>query len=202
MVVKGFRFGMVLQFAIGPLCLFIFNIATLYGFKTALSAVIAVALIDGLEIILAILGISTFINKYNTAKKLLKYFGAAVLFAFGLNNIFTVFTGNMILLSYTGSTVEIFFYTLLLTLANPLTVVFWAGIFSVKINEENMRQKDLYAFALGCILATIFFLSLIGLAGSLTQNMLSGWIVNGLNILVGLFMILFAIRSLSTNTCN
>lgn len=39
MIYKGFKFGMLLQLAIGPMCLMVFNTSTTYGFWMGLSLV-------------------------------------------------------------------------------------------------------------------------------------------------------------------
>jgi len=51
MLIKGFRFGMILQIAVGPLCLFIFQTAVTSGFFTAMIGVMGVALVDALYIL-------------------------------------------------------------------------------------------------------------------------------------------------------
>jgi hypothetical protein len=42
MIYKGFKFGMLLQLAIGPMCLMVFNTSATYGFLVALSLVLAI----------------------------------------------------------------------------------------------------------------------------------------------------------------
>ncbi|MBP1745267.1 MAG: hypothetical protein H6Q58_2245, partial [Firmicutes bacterium] len=79
MVFKGFRFGMLLQVAVGPVCLFIFQTAASSGFASAEMGVLGVAIVDALFISAAILGIGALISRYPKAEKFLKYFGAAVL---------------------------------------------------------------------------------------------------------------------------
>ena len=63
MILKGFKFGMLLQFAVGPVCIFILQMASLRGFYMAEIGVLGVVLIDGIFIICAILGISSIIDK-------------------------------------------------------------------------------------------------------------------------------------------
>ena len=55
---EGLEFGMLLQFAIGPMCLMVFNTAKNAGFLTALVLVFSVALVDTFYIILASAGAS------------------------------------------------------------------------------------------------------------------------------------------------
>lgn len=190
---SGFKFGMFLQLAVGPVCLFIFNVATNFGLAAALSGVLAVALVDGLEIILAIAGINSLMSKYKFAKEIIKYFGITVLVVFGLNNMLSAFSNVQCFIS-PDSASEVFLFTFILTLSNPLTVIFWTGIFSAKISQENMRQNDLYKFGFGCILATLCFLASVAFAGSLSQDFLPAMLLKLLNFLVGLFMFAFALK--------
>ena len=46
MITKGFKLGMMLQFAIGPVCVFIFTLGGNRGLLTAELAVLGVAIID------------------------------------------------------------------------------------------------------------------------------------------------------------
>ncbi|MHB8066216.1 MAG: LysE family transporter, partial [Ruminiclostridium sp.] len=95
MLLKGFRFGMLLQLAIGPVCIFIFQMATLNGFYIAETGVIAVVLIDGLFILLSILGVAALLKNENI-KSGLKVFGAVILFVFGLSMVTSLFGINII----------------------------------------------------------------------------------------------------------
>ena len=126
LLLKGFKFGMLLQFAIGPVCIFIFQMATLNGFYIAETGVLGVVIIDRLFILLAILGIATLIKKENV-KSGLKIFGAVILFVFGLSMIMSLFGINLIpSLSVPGSSdiKSSFLHALALTASNPLTILF------------------------------------------------------------------------------
>lgn len=74
-LIKGFKFGMLLQIAIGPVCIFIFQTACKYGFFMGERGVLAVALIDALYIFAAIWGVGSLIEKNEKAKNYLKFFG-------------------------------------------------------------------------------------------------------------------------------
>ena len=53
MILKGLRFGMILQLAIGPMCIFIFQTSIAHGFFAGEMGVLGTAIVDSLEIILA-----------------------------------------------------------------------------------------------------------------------------------------------------
>ena len=96
MIMKGFRFGMMLQLAIGPVCLFIFQTGVASGFRAALSGVLGTVAVDGCEIVLAILGVGALLQKSRNARTILQYGGAAVLVLFGLSNIAGAFSGVLL----------------------------------------------------------------------------------------------------------
>jgi len=196
MIFKGFKFGMLLQFAIGPVCIFIFQMASLKGFYSAEAGVVGVALIDGLFIFAAIFGIASVIEKKNV-KLGLKIFGAVILFVFGISTILSQFNINLLSglsMHNNYSSDNVFIKAVILTASNPLTIIFWAGVFSAKISEEDMKRKDIYSFGFGALLSTIFFLTLIALIGNFAKSFLSTSVIQILNLLVGVLLIYFSIR--------
>ena len=89
----------------------------------------------------------------------MKFFGAIVLIIFGVNNILGTFNISLIpSLNLDGnqSSNNIFLTTLILTLSSPLTIVFWAGVFSTKIIEEEMTKKEIYIWCRSSIINFIF----------------------------------------------
>jgi putative Mn2+ efflux pump MntP len=90
---------------------------------------------------------------------------------------------------------SVFLKTLVLTLSNPLTILFWVGVFSTKVSEENMNKKDMYYFGLGAVISTMTFLTTISVMGSFINNFLESTIINTLNFIVGLVLIAFGIKT-------
>jgi threonine/homoserine/homoserine lactone efflux protein len=198
MILKGFKFGLLLQIAVGPICVFIFQTAMTSGLPLALTGVVGVALIDTLYILFAILGLGALINKYDNAKKILTYFGALVLVLFGLSIIFEVL-GMPLLPSFSlmssKNVSNVFIKVIILTLSNPLTIVFWAGVFSARLVDEDMIKSDMFMFGVGAILSTLFFLSLIAIIGMFADAFLNANVLNILNIVVGVVLIFFGIQT-------
>ncbi len=197
MITKGFKFGMLLQFAVGPICLFIFQTAVSSGIAIALLGVMGVTLVDGVFILAAIFGIGAFLNRNKNAKNGIKIFGGFILILFGLSTSLSVFGVSFIPslnLSSVQSVDNVFMKTMLLTLANPLTILFWAGVFSSKIAEEDMRKTDMYRFGMGALLSTVLFLSGIAALGSFMNVFLEDTFMNVLNVVVGLVLIGFGMK--------
>ena len=197
MLFKGFKFGMILQFAVGPIALFIFQAATKSSFLIALSGCIGVALVDLLYILLAIAGIGAILDRYSAAKKILMYFGGIVLVLFGIS-ISLGALNISILPSFTANTnvQNIFLKSIILTMSSPLTIIFWAGVFSSKLADDNIHKKDMYIFGLGAVLSTLFFLSFISLLGVVADAMLNDIVLRILNGIVGIVIIIFGIKTM------
>ncbi len=203
MIFKGFKFGMLLQLAIGPVCIFIFQTALTSGVLAALLGVMGVAVVDGLFILAAILGLGTILNKNRTSRVILGYFGALVLVLFGFGTLAGAFGRSVIpSLSLGGvqSVENVFAKTLLLTLSNPMTILFWTGVFSTRVIEEKMSRRDMYGFGGGAVLSTLAFLSAVSVTGDLLGVFISGQIMRMLNMVVGCVLILFGMRSMQKAT--
>ena len=196
-LIKGFRFGMLLQLSIGPVCLYVFNAAAKSGFLSGFFAVCAVALIDALFILAAIVGISGLLQKKNAAP-VLNVFGAIVLLLFGLYTILGALGVNVpsLRIATAATASSSFVYALLLTASNPLTILFWSGVFSAKVADERMTRGGMLVFGAGAALSTLFFLSLVAAAGSLLSAFLPPLAVTVLNVAVGAVLIGFGIARL------
>ena len=191
---SGLKFGMLLQIAVGPMCLMVFNTAKNTGFLTALSLILAITLVDAIYITLAGLGASKLL-KGQRRTKILKMIGAFVLVFFGLSIILNVAGINVIPgLNLTPTATSIFVQGLILTLSNPLTIVFWTGVLVDKIIEDKLKNKQLIIFSFGLVSATLLFLSGVAIIGRTLSTFIPTMISDVLNILVGLLIIFFGIR--------
>ena len=198
MLLKGFRLGILLQIAVGPVCLFIFQTAAISGFLPAVGGVAAVALVDALYIFAALLGIGALIEKRPGVKAALKYAGAIVLILFGINLVVgTFWTGFLpaLNLSDTAGAGSAFLRAALITLSSPLTILFWAGVFSQRAAEQTTDRRGMALYGLGAVLSTLAFLSVVAALGGLTHTFLSAIVVQILNLLVGLVLIGFGVRT-------
>lgn len=193
LILKGFKFGIIIQLAVGPVCLFIFNQASEKGLVIALVGVIGVAIVDLMYIMLSIWGIRSFIEN---KKVILKYFGSIVLVSFGIKTIVDAISSGEVRQVYIDeySYIKSFITSIILTGSNPLTIVFWAGVFSTKVSEENLNRKDEIKFGVGAVLATLIFLSAISVIGQFTHTFLEENYISILNIIVGIFLCIFGLR--------
>lgn len=198
MVFKGLKFGMLLQLAVGPMCLMVFNTSATHGFFYGLCLVAAIALIDTFYIALSCIGVAAIISQPRV-KSSVKLFGCLILVLMGTNMLFGAFGKALIpgisLFSFTGSQ-RLFVQGLLLTASNPLTIIFWGGIFTAQMIENCWSNKQLLLFAIGCILSTLFFLSLVAFLGSVVSSFLPQSVIRVLNAAVGIALVFFGLRLL------
>lgn len=201
MIYKGFKFGMLLQIAIGPICIYVFNIASNNGFVQGEQAVLAVTLADSLFILLALLGLTSFMENPRISK-FFGVFGAIIVGLFGLNILLGAFgmelLPNMTFINPSHAT-NSFLYAFLLTCANPLTILFWAGVFSTRITQGSYKKRDLYKFGIGAASSTLVSLTIVSIIGSVTHSYVSREIIVILDGIVGLILILFALKMLLKN---
>lgn len=198
MIFKGFRFGLLLQFAVGPVCLFIFQTAIATGLLSALTGVIGVTLVDSLFIAAAILGLGTLLKSNPTTQNTIRFFGGSIIILFGLSTLLGAFDISF-LPSFSlaaGDPTKIFRHTMLLTLSNPLTILFWAGVFSAKLADEKLKQTDMVKFGLGAVLSTLLFLTMVSILGNSISLFISPLILNFFNGTVGVILITFGVRTI------
>ncbi len=196
MIIKGFRFGMLLQLAVGPMCLMVFNTSASEGLFYGLMLVAAITLIDGLYIALSGVGVAALLSK-KKVKLTIKVFGCIVLVLFGISTIASAF-GKELLPSFTlfrsDGVQNIFLKGLLMTASNPLTIIFWSGVFSSQVIQHGLKKQQLLWFGLGCVLSTLTFLSLVAVLGKVVSNFLPLGIITGMNVVVGVLLIVFGIK--------
>lgn len=193
---SGLRFGMLLQIAIGPMCLMVFNTAKNAGFRVAMSLVLAIALVDAFYIALAGIGVSRLLEK-DSVKKVFKVVGALVLMLFGLNIILGVFGISLIPgLNLKPSSSSVFIQGLVLTLSNPLTIAFWGSVLTTKIIEEQFDKKELLVFSCGLVSATLLFMTFVAGLGTVLSTFISAGFANVLNVCVGALIMFFGLKML------
>ena len=159
MIYKGFLFGL-LSTGCGPICLYILQASVSEGIVYAEMVVLAVTLVDALYIMLAVLGAAVLLQSRIT-RMVLNIFGAVVLLLFGAIIVLSGLFKTNLVPQFNLSTPVIFNNPfcngLILTAANPLTIIFWTGIFSSRISEEGLSKHEIIYFSIGCVLSTLLF---------------------------------------------
>lgn len=193
---QGFRFGMLLQLAVGPLCLLVFRTTVESGFLSGASVALAVTLVDMLFVALSGFGMAVLLQK-PAVQRALKWFGGCVLILFGLNTALGALgvplLPNIALFSG-GNAKSMFWQGVLMTASNPLTILFWSGVLSAKIIEHQLTKRQLLPYGAGCVLSTLLFLLAVALLGLALRSFLPDIVMTLLNIIVGAALIWFGIK--------
>ena len=107
-----------------------FQTSAARGFLTGETAVVGVVLADALYILLAILGIGVLLEKYPKARRFLNIGGGVIIAFFGLAKLLSLI-GIVLLpslsLAADAPRSSALVYALLITLSNPMTILFWTG---------------------------------------------------------------------------
>lgn len=198
MVWRGLKFGLLLQLAIGPMCLMVFNTSVTQGVLYGLCLVAAIALVDALYIALSCAGVTVVLYQAHV-KNIIRVLGASVLAYYGANMVagglgFSLLPHVALFSKPTGQ--SLFAQGLFLTASNPMTILFWGGVMSLQVAEHGWSKKELFLFALGCVLATVLFLTAVAFFAGVFGRFLPRIAIQMLNMLVGVVIIMSGIKLL------
>lgn len=193
MFIRGFKYGMLLQLAIGPVCMLIFQTAGSIGFVKTLPQIIGVALVDAIFLALAGAG-AVMLLQHHKVQTVSRIVASLVLLLFGVVTILGVFDISLlpgIDVSGVVSTQGVFWQGVILTASNPMTILFWNSLLASQTAKAKMDYREIASFGSGCVLSTVVFLIFIAVAGSLIDRFLPPVVTQTITVLVGIGMILY-----------
>ncbi|WP_289138877.1 LysE family transporter [uncultured Brevibacillus sp.] len=171
----GIMFGMLLQLSVSPVCLAILQLSIRRGFAQAWKMIAGVALVDAFYMAGAIGGLSLVLQLV-WVKQVVLIGGAATLAWYGIDSLRSQQADGVAekkRVVTTGAGRNSFVYGLSLTLTNPLTILFWSGVFgSLMASRHLPDMPTLLLFAAGCLLSTLVFLGFVAMLGKLLQRYL------------------------------
>lgn len=192
-VMQGLHTGMILQFAIGPVFLFVLNTSIASGWTAGFGASLGVTTADFVYIALSILGAGKLFEKSEIKEKL-KVLSAVILVIFGITLMYEGVVYRQVLTTVVSNNfVSGFIKAFFLTLSSPLTILFWTSIFTAKTIELSLTKKELLAFGLGAGTATIVFLTVIVAIVSFVKGAVPILIIQILNITIGAVIFIYGI---------
>ena len=188
---------MVLQLALGPVFFFIINLTIQRSTVDGLAGMLGALTGDSLYIILSVLGVGSLLNK-PAAKTAFSMVSAAVLILIGSAILISALRPAQAAAGAAGNPEPLGSYlsVLVMTLSNPLTIVFFSSVFSSKAFEHGYDRLQLVWFGLGTATATVLFLSLSVILVAWIRDAISPAIVAGLNGVVGLVLIGYGFKRL------
>lgn len=195
---KGFATGLVLQLAVGPVFFYVMSLSAQRTWMDGLVAAAAVTTVDLIYVTLAIAGIGTLLEKNKKTKKALGAFGALALVAFGALMLRDAFGGAApAIQARSTSLVSSFASVFALTLFNPMTILFFTGLFSAKAAEYDFSGKELRTFGFGTVAATMTFMGALAVLFSVVGGSVPLVVIRALNATVGCLLIGYGVMRLS-----
>lgn len=191
LVLRGFLFALLLQLSVGPVCLAVISCSAACGTREALKMTGGVTTADALYILAALGGVAGLFD-VPWLRNVLVTGGAAVLIWFGCRRLLSVAVREQKQIREGNS----YLYGLRLTLANPLTVLFWSGTLGSYLAAGDVSKDGVLPFAFGCIMATPLFLGTLAACGGAVLPRLGRNVLMGLDRFVGLFLIVSGLRLL------
>jgi len=190
---EGLGFGLLLQISVGPVCIAVLHKGLTQGFRHAFAMVWGAALVDAFYILLSLLGVSALLQ-VEAAGRLVGLAGIALLVFFGVRYLLSR-AEPVERQQQSSSLAKSFSFGVGLTMTNPLTILFWAGVLGATMSTRTFEGPGGGAlFAVGCVLATLLFLSAVAAAGHLLERALTPRLSLWLNRAVGLFLLAFAAK--------
>jgi threonine/homoserine/homoserine lactone efflux protein len=194
MFFRGFKYGMLLQLAVGPVCMLVFQTAGAVGFFATLPQILGVALVDAAFLALAGAG-AVMLLRHERVQILSRVIAALVLFLFGITTVLSVFGITLIPgfdVSGVVRTQGVFWQGVILTASNPMTILFWNSLLASQTAKTKMSRGEIAYFGGGCVLSTVVFLCFIAMAGSLIDRFLPPVVTQTITVLVGIGMIFYS----------
>jgi len=186
---NGLLTWFVINLAIGPLFFFVISLTLQKTILDGLMGALALTIVSYIYIALATFGVGKLFENKKT-KKIFGIIGSIVLIIFwGIivnGAIGSVISETVV---NTANLLSSFTSVFLLAISNPLSIVFFAGLFSAKAIEYNYTKKELYSFGFGVWLSTFIFTGLAVLVFSLLKGTIPTIVIQILNIAVGSLII-------------
>jgi threonine/homoserine/homoserine lactone efflux protein len=187
---NGLTTGLILQFALGPVFFLVVDMVLQRTLSDGFIAAAAVTIADYLYIFLAAAGAGVLLAR-NRARMVSGLAGGAVLMAYGLYLMLPGFIApfrNEVVIACSPDYRASFLVAFMLTLSSPLTMVFWAALFTSKALEHGYSSSSLAFFGFSAGLATPLFLGTTVLAVSVLKASATPTAINSLHLLAGSVM--------------
>ncbi len=184
---RGFKTGLILQFAIGPVFIFVMNIAVQHSLSEGIAAVAGVTAADYVYIALSVVGVGKLLEN-DRIKIALGFIAPVVLLLFSVYMLYSVFFAGSAENTIRNNPSSGFLSAFALTMSSPLTILFWSGIFASRAVEYGLTRRELAVFAFAAGLATFVFLGCGVFILSSAAAVIPGTIISALNISVALLL--------------
>jgi threonine/homoserine/homoserine lactone efflux protein len=190
---SGLKIGLLLQVGgIGPICMLMFRLSLSLPISKLILGVIGITLADIVYVCLSVLSISALVKEIQHYQRIFDIVVGTALIIFGVLFI----TAGHAIDANTFKGQDLFMWLCGLTLANPITILFIIGIFSLELSKRNMQLKETIIFAGGFLLATPIFMTFVVLVGGLTGRVLPEFVVPLINSFMGCILVFLGTKNI------
>jgi threonine/homoserine/homoserine lactone efflux protein len=190
---QGFAFGLTLQLSVGPVCLAVLRQSATAGLGAAFRMIWGVAVVDALYLLASLLGVAALLQ-IDVIRRTVLVAGAGLLLYVGAKHLWTA--GRLVPREQDEGTGG-FWYGVGMTLTNPLTILFWSGVFGSLIASGTLAAPgELLLFSVGCVLSTVVFLGLVSAGGASVKRLLLPSLLKWLDRIVGIVLFCFGLSML------
>lgn len=196
-IIVGIMLGLGAAIPIGPINLEVIRRNLHYGTKIGIALGLGACFADVTYLILIFLGVMhVLVNSF--VLKVVGILGGALLFWFGFKALSVTKISNKKTIKdlKSPSFLRHFSEGYILTLINPLTVVFWSSISVTLVNMADNSKTNLIGAMVGVLIGTVSWILGLNFALHYTRHRLSEKAMLNLSRLGGIIIIMFAIYSI------
>lgn len=195
---KAALIGLSIAMPIGPIATLLIKNVLERGFKAGLAVGVGAAIVEGLYSFIAASGfaiVAKFLDNYLDVMKLLFGFLLVLLGILEIKSCDQISTKEL-KLKYDGFCKTVFF-VMLLTMANPITIVFFAGVVAT-ISGNNYDALSIAVISLGAFTGSLFWTSSMSYAIAKIRHKISTKTMLKIKLISGLIISGFGLYGISS----
>ncbi len=190
-LLMGIMLGLGAAVPIGPINLEMIRRNLSYSAKTGFLFGLGACSADLIYLVLLSLGVLSLLN-HPLLLKVMALLGALILMYFAYGAFTTKTMENQVTKALSSALPQHYFSGLLLTMSNPITILFWASISSqVAALTLTHQYATLYA-GIGVVIGTVGWVIALNLFIHFTKHKISNKAINILNKIGGVLLLGFA----------
>ncbi len=193
----------VVVFSPGPAAITIASQGAANGIKKAFAGVLGVACANVIYFVLSATGIASLVLASNTTFSIIKWMGVGYLIYLGMTAIFS--QSGAIHVSHSNRIerpLKLFFQGLIVELANPKALLYFAALLPQFIDVNNSLATQLLIMGATCLAADLVSYSVYSFFGkAIAKSSIKPWVMNLINKTTGLALI-FAGLKMATFDAN
>lgn len=192
-ILQGFLLGLSISLPIGPTNIEVLRRGLKEGWKSAALFVLGNLVALVFYLLLIIFGLS-FLTQSKLFNNLLSLFGIIVLFYLSYSAIKDFFSEKEYKLGTKIESEKNFLPGIILTISNPVVLLFWTGILSSSFNNKQQSLFNGFLLSLGIILGDVMFFVFYIFLIHKGRKYLNKNAFRYFSLIAGLILIYFAIN--------